>query len=175
MMSMLSVYSRFGRLSDAHKVFEEILERSIVSWTAFISGYITAGKHKEAINLFKKMVEMGVRPDNYSIVQVLSDCVHVGDLDSGEWINKVMEEMGMQKNSFVCATFVKYYAKRGKMEEAHSVFNSMVEKDIVTWSTMIQGYASNSLPIIPDDAGKSETGPVFYCWVSFCLCKPMSA
>ncbi|KAL1205505.1 putative pentatricopeptide repeat-containing protein [Cardamine amara subsp. amara] len=146
MMSLLYVYSRSGRLSDEHKVFEEIRERSIVSWTAFITGYITAGKHKKVINLFKKMVEMGVRPDNYFIVRVLSDCVHVGDLDSEEWINKVMEEMGMQKNSFVCATFVKYYAKRGKMEKAHSVFDSLVEKDIVTWSTMIQGYASNSLP-----------------------------
>ncbi|VVA96914.1 unnamed protein product [Arabis nemorensis] len=146
MTSLLSMYSGSGRLDDAHKVFDEIPERSVVSWTAFISGCIAAGKQREAIDLFKKMVEMGVRPDSYSIVRVLTACVSVGDLDRAEWIVKLMDEIEMSKNSFVCATLVNLYAKRGKMEKARSVFDSMAEKDIVTWSTMIQGYASNSFP-----------------------------
>ncbi|ESQ36960.1 hypothetical protein EUTSA_v10002816mg [Eutrema salsugineum] len=146
MTSLLSVYSGSGRLDDAHKLFDEIPERSVVSWTAFVSGYISAGKHREAIDLFREMVEMGVRPDSYLIVRVLTACVRVGDLDSAEWIDKLVEEIGMPKNCFVCTTLVNLYAKRGKMEKARSVFDSMAEKDIVTWSTMIQGYASNSLP-----------------------------
>ncbi|KAJ6913346.1 hypothetical protein NC651_015764 [Populus alba x Populus x berolinensis] len=32
------------------------------------------------------------------------------------------------------------------MERACSVFDGMLEKDIVSWSSMIQGYASNGLP-----------------------------
>ncbi|CAN8260023.1 unnamed protein product [Cochlearia groenlandica] len=146
MTSLLSVYSQSRRLDDAHKVFDEIPDRSVVSWTALFSGYVGADKHSEAIGLFKKSVEMGVRPDSYMIVRVLSACVRVGDLDSAEWIVKLMEDIGMQKNSHVCTTLVNLYTKLGKMEKARSVFDSMVEKDVVTWSVMIQGYASNSHP-----------------------------
>ncbi|KAG2272533.1 hypothetical protein Bca52824_067088 [Brassica carinata] len=146
MTSLLSLYSGSGRVDDARKVFDEMPERTIVSWTAFFSGCIASGKHSEAIGLFKEMVETGVRPDSYSVVRVLSACVQVGDLDSAEWIANLVEEIEMQKNSYVYATLVNLYAKGGKMEKARSVFDSMVEKDVVTWSTMIQGYASNSLP-----------------------------
>lgn len=144
--SLLSLYSGSGRVDDARKLFDEMPERTIVSWTAFISGCIASGKHSEAIGLFKKMVESGVRPDSYSVVRVLSACVQVGDLDSAEWIANLVEEIEMQKNSYVNTTLVNLYTKRGKMEKARSVFDSMGEKDAVTWSTMIQGYASNSLP-----------------------------
>lgn len=144
--SLLSLYSGSGRVDDARKLFDEMPERTIVSWTAFISGCIASGKHSEAIGLFKKMVESGVRPDSYSVVRVLSACVQVGDLDSAEWIANLVEEIEMQKNSYVNTTLVNVYAKRGKMEKARSVFDSMGEKDAVSWSTMIQGYASNSLP-----------------------------
>ncbi|KAJ0234004.1 putative pentatricopeptide repeat-containing protein [Hirschfeldia incana] len=146
MTSLLSLYSGCGRVHDARKVFDEIPERTIVSWTALISGCIASGKHGDAIGLFKEMVEVGVRPDSYSVVRVLSACVQVGDLDSAEWIADLVEEIEMQKNSYVNTTLVNLYAKRGKMEKARCVFDSMAEKDIVTWSTMIQGYASNSLP-----------------------------
>lgn len=144
--SLLSLYSGSGRVDDARKLFDEMPERTIVSWTAFISGCIASGKHSEAIGLFKKMVESGVRPDSYSVVRVLSACVQVGDLDSAEWIANLVEEIEMQKNSYVNTTLVNLYTKRGKMEKARSVFDSMGEKDAVSWSTMIQGYASNSLP-----------------------------
>ncbi|CAF1935884.1 unnamed protein product [Brassica oleracea var. botrytis] len=146
MTSLLSLYSGSGRVDDARKVFDEMPERTIVSWTAFFSGCISSGKHGDAIGLFKKMVESGVRPDSYSVVRVLSACVQVGDLDSAEWIANLVEEIEMQKNSYVNTTLVNLYTKRGKMEKARSVFDSMGEKDAVTWSTMIQGYASNSLP-----------------------------
>ncbi|KAL4301086.1 hypothetical protein AHAS_Ahas17G0265700 [Arachis hypogaea] len=36
--------------------------------------------------------------------------------------------------------------KCGNMEKARQVFYGMVERDIICWSVMIQGYASNELP-----------------------------
>ncbi|XP_010553133.1 PREDICTED: putative pentatricopeptide repeat-containing protein At3g08820 [Tarenaya hassleriana] len=145
--SLLSLYARCGRLDDAIKVFDDIPERNVVSWTAIISGYISAGKHREAVDVFKKLLGMGVRPDSYLVVRILSACAQLGDLSSGEWIDQyVMEEIGMYRNSFLSTSLVDFYAKCGNMEKARSVFEAMPEKDIVTWSSMIQGYASNSLP-----------------------------
>ncbi|KAM7264414.1 hypothetical protein ACFE04_002097 [Oxalis oulophora] len=100
----------------------------------------------EAIDVFKKFLDMGVKPDSFSLVRVLGACSQLGDLSSGEWIDRYVIETGMGTNIFVSTALVDLYAKAGQMEKASAVFNRMGEKDIVTWSTMIQGYASNGHP-----------------------------
>lgn len=35
------------------------------------------------------------------------------------------------------------YAKCGCMDKARGVFNQILEKDVVSWSAMIQGYVAN--------------------------------
>jgi pentatricopeptide repeat protein len=69
--SLLCLYANCGYLGHAHKVFEEIPEKNVVSWTAIISGYIGVGQYKEAIDMFRMLVEMGLRPDGFTIVKVL--------------------------------------------------------------------------------------------------------
>ncbi|GAB4833247.1 Putative pentatricopeptide repeat-containing protein At3g08820 [Ancistrocladus abbreviatus] len=52
----------------------------------------------------------------------------------------------MRSNVFVSTALIDMYAKCGCMNNARSVFDGMAEKDIVAWSAIIQGYASNGLP-----------------------------
>lgn len=144
--SLLCLYASCGFLGYARKVFEDIPEKNVVSWTAIISGYIGVGQYREAIDLFRMLVEMDLRPDSFTIVKVLSACTQLGDLRSGEWINGYMAEIGMGRNVFVATSLVDMYAKCGNMEKARYVFDRMEEKDIVTWSTMIQTFALNGLP-----------------------------
>lgn len=144
--SLLCLYASCGFLGYARKVFEDIPEKNVVSWTAIISGYIGVGQYREAIDMFRMLVEMDLRPDSFTIVKVLSACTQLGDLRSGEWINGYMAEIGMGRNLFVATSLVDMYAKCGNMEKARYVFDRMEEKDIVTWSTMIQTYALNGLP-----------------------------
>ncbi|KAJ4704319.1 Pentatricopeptide repeat-containing protein [Melia azedarach] len=144
--SLLCLYARCGYLDRALEVFDEMPDKNVVSWTAIISGYINEGKLREAIDTFRNLLETGVRPDSFSLVRVLSACAQLGDLSSGEWINGYITEAGMERNVFVATSLVDLYAKCGNMEKARSVFDQMPEKDIVSWSSIIQGYASNGLP-----------------------------
>ncbi|KAK4834201.1 hypothetical protein QYF36_018715 [Acer negundo] len=144
--SLLCLYAKCGFLDDALKVFDDIPEKNVVSWTAIITGYINEGKFREAVDTFRKLLEMGVRPDSFSLVRVLSACAQLGDLSSGEWIEGYVREVGMERNVFVTTALVDLYVKCGNMERARCVFDGMPEKDIVTWGTMIQGYASYGFP-----------------------------
>ncbi|KAL3838192.1 hypothetical protein ACJIZ3_022783 [Penstemon smallii] len=143
---LVGFYSKLNSLEDAHKVFDDIPEKNVVSWTAIMSGYIGARRFREAIDLFKKSLDMGLRPDSYTLVRVLSACGQLGDLEAGEWIHKYVVDIGMGTNVFVNTCLVDMYAKCASMEKARAVFEEMLEKDIVTWSTMIQAYAANNLP-----------------------------
>ncbi|GMH07965.1 hypothetical protein Nepgr_009805 [Nepenthes gracilis] len=144
--SLLYLYAKCGNLDDAHRVFDDIPDKNVVSWTAVISGYIGAGQFREAVDMFKSLLEMGSRPDCFILVRVLSACAQLGDVESGEWIHRYADESGIGRNVFVCTSLIDMYAKCGYMEKAHSVFNEMAEKDIVSWSAMIQGYVLNGLP-----------------------------
>lgn len=144
--SLVCLYAKCGHLLDARKVFDDIPDKNVVSWTAIICGYIKSGQFEEAIDLFRGLLEMGLRPDSFTLVRVLSACAQLGDLNSGEWIDRYITDNGMQRNVFVATSLVDMYTKCGSMEKARCVFDGIHEKDIVCWSAMIQGYASNGLP-----------------------------
>ncbi|KAJ9185441.1 hypothetical protein P3X46_005079 [Hevea brasiliensis] len=144
--SLVSLYVKCGYLEHAFRVFDDIPDKNIVSWTAIISGYIGVGKCREAIDMFRRLLEMGLRPDSFTLVRVLSACVQIGDTESGDWIDRYITGIGMARNMFVATSLVDLYAKYGNMEKARFMFDRMAEKDIVSWSSMIQGYASNGLP-----------------------------
>ena len=54
---MISGYAHIGRVDEAHKLFEKMPERNLVSWTAMITGYAQDGHVDEALKLFKKNAE----------------------------------------------------------------------------------------------------------------------
>ncbi|RDY02567.1 putative pentatricopeptide repeat-containing protein, partial [Mucuna pruriens] len=143
---LVCFYSKNGYLRDARKVFDEIPVKNVVSWTAIICGYIESGDCGEAVGLFRGLLEMGLWPDSFTLVRVLHACARVGDLASGRWIDGYMSESGLVRNVFVATSLVDMYAKCGSMEEARRVFDGMVEKDVVCWSAVIQGYAANGNP-----------------------------
>lgn len=53
--TLLSLYSAFGFLDNAHKLFDEMLIRDVVSWNSMIVGYLRNGDLDEALNLFRTM------------------------------------------------------------------------------------------------------------------------
>ncbi|KAL9165135.1 hypothetical protein ABFS82_06G150700 [Erythranthe guttata] len=143
---LLGFYAKVENLVDARKMFDDIPEKNVVSWTAMMSGYIGVGKFREAVDLFKQSLETGLVPDSYTLVRALSACSHLGDSSAGGWIHKYVVDIGMGRNVFVNTALVDMYVKCGDMEKALSIFDEMPEKDIVTWGAIIQGYAANGLP-----------------------------
>ncbi|KAL6507077.1 hypothetical protein OROHE_021976 [Orobanche hederae] len=143
---LLGFYSKLEKLEDARKVFDDIPEKNVVSWTAMMSGYIGARRFREAVDLFRESLDMGSRPDSYTLVRALSACSQLGDMGAGLWIHNYVVNMGMGRNVFVNTAFVDMYAKCGSMEKARALFDEMPERDIVTWGSIIQGYAANGLP-----------------------------
>ncbi|KAL4572451.1 hypothetical protein LXL04_019228 [Taraxacum kok-saghyz] len=143
---LVNFYAKSGRLDDACKVFDDMPDKNPVSWTAIITGYIEAGRFTEAIDVFKRLLSMNLRPDSFTLVKILSACSHLGDLRTVEWLDECITTLQISKNIFLGTSLVDTYSKCGSMEKALVTFDQMLEKDAVTWGAMIQGYASNGKP-----------------------------
>ncbi|RYR47949.1 hypothetical protein Ahy_A07g033933 [Arachis hypogaea] len=139
--SLVCLYSKCGYVKDARKVFNVFLRRIL-----FRGQLLSVGILGVAFTRKRLLLEVGVKLNNFTLVRVLYSCSQLGDLASGEWIDNYITESGFYRNVFVLTSSVDMYAKYGSMEKALQVFDRMVERDIVCWSAMIQGYASNGLP-----------------------------
>ncbi|KAI3781520.1 hypothetical protein L2E82_11537 [Cichorium intybus] len=152
---LVCFYAKSGRLDDACKVFDEMPEKNPVSWTAIISGYIEASKFKEALDIFKTLLSMNLRPDSFTLVKILSACSQLGDLRTVEWLDKSITTLKINKNIFLGTALVDTYSKCGSMEKAHATFDQMLEKDAIYFTFV------TDLPIRLDVAPKPSIFPPF--------------
>ncbi|XP_050217829.1 pentatricopeptide repeat-containing protein At5g48910-like [Mercurialis annua] len=126
----------------ARKVFDEMCERDCVSWSAMIGGYARLGMCSDAIGLFREMqVEGGCRPDEVTMVAVLSACSNLGALELGKWVELYIEMERVQKSVELCNALVDMFAKCGEVDKAINLFRNMKERSIISWTSVIVGFA----------------------------------
>jgi pentatricopeptide repeat protein len=70
-------------MKDAWRVFNKMPSRDVGSWNAMLGGCAMHGHGKEALQLFGRMGEEGVQPNDITFVCLLSACSHAGLVDEG--------------------------------------------------------------------------------------------
>ncbi|KAJ7527749.1 hypothetical protein O6H91_16G069400 [Diphasiastrum complanatum] len=140
---LVDMYAKCGNVLDARKVFNKMPEHNVFSWTAIISAYADHGQGQEAIHLFQQMQETGISPDKVAFVVVLKACTRIAALEQGKQLHLKINKSGFQSDVIIMNTLIDMYAKCGCIEDARQVFNKMSERDVVSWSAMMAGYAQN--------------------------------
>ncbi|KAJ7524559.1 hypothetical protein O6H91_17G011300 [Diphasiastrum complanatum] len=143
--TLVDMYSKCGCTEDARELFNSMSERNAVSWNAMIAGYAQNGLGKEALALYEQMKQEGMQPDNVTFVLLLKACASLAALEQGKQLHSDIIKRGFQSDVIVGSTLVDMYAKCGCTEDAREVFNNMSERDVVSWTAMIAGYAQNGL------------------------------
>lgn len=141
--SLIFGHVRLGQMESARALFDEMPCRTIVSWTTMITGYARTGCYADALDIFRVMQMVGIEPDEISVIAVLPACAHLGALEVGKWIHMYADKNGFLMETGVCNALVEMYAKCGCIDEAWRLFDQLVEKDVISWSTMIGGLANH--------------------------------
>lgn len=146
--AMISGYTRLGHIESAISLFENMPERDVPSWNSVIAGCTQNGLFSEAISLFKRMIFLDqegqsrdIRPNQITVVCVLSACGHSGMLQLGKWIHGYVYRNGLGPDSFTLNALVDMYGKCGNLKEARRVFDMTAHKGLTSWNSMINCYA----------------------------------
>lgn len=86
------------------------------------------------------MLRRGVGVDRFCFPLLFKAVGRIKGLVEGVMIHGLAVKMGFADDPFVETGLVGMYASCGKIDGARMVFDRMLERDIVTWSIMIDGY-----------------------------------
>ncbi|CAK9138255.1 unnamed protein product [Ilex paraguariensis] len=141
--AMITGYAKHGDVDEARVLFDAMEDRDVVSWNVMIDGYTQHGRPNDAFVLFRKMLKANLKPNEITLLAVLSACGQLGALESGRWVHSYLKNNGIEINVHVGTALVDMYSKCGSLEDARLVFDKIKNKDIVAWNSMIVGYAMN--------------------------------
>ncbi|KAI3717208.1 hypothetical protein L1987_68676 [Smallanthus sonchifolius] len=136
---MISGYVKDGLVVEARRVFDGMPVKDVVSWNAIVTGYAHDGQFDEVFSLFEGMRKVGMVPDDYTLVNVLSSCARVSGLSQGEWVHGYIDRNGIKVGGFLATGIVDMYSKCGCIAKALEVFHETLDKNISTWNSMITG------------------------------------
>ncbi|XP_072991439.1 pentatricopeptide repeat-containing protein At4g18520, chloroplastic [Typha latifolia] len=140
--NLISGYLRFHELQDARKVFDGLLERNVVSWTAILNGYLKVGRYDELLELLKEMIEDNVEGNSLMYVSLLKYCGNRFDFELGRQVHACVVK-GRWNNLIVDSALVYFYSQCGDLLAASIVFSNMPTRDVVSWTTMITAYVQH--------------------------------
>ncbi|XP_022957571.1 pentatricopeptide repeat-containing protein At2g03380, mitochondrial [Cucurbita moschata] len=140
--AFLDMYVKCGQTRDARMIFDELPSIDLVSWTAMIVGYSQAGQPNEALRLFTDKIRSGLLPNSVTAASILSACSVSGNLSIGMLVHGLGIKLGLEECA-VKNALIDMYAKCHMIDDAYVVFLGVLEKDVITWNSMISGYAQS--------------------------------
>ncbi|GMN65788.1 hypothetical protein TIFTF001_034869 [Ficus carica] len=141
--TMIVGYMRNGKVGNAVKLFDEMPERDTISWTAFIGGFVKRGRFEEALEWFRDMQISGVEPDYVTVIAVLAACADLGTVGSGLWMNRFIMNLKFTDNVKISNSLIDMYSRCGCIKFARQVFERMPKRTLVSWNSIIVGFAVN--------------------------------
>ncbi|XP_010243118.1 PREDICTED: pentatricopeptide repeat-containing protein At2g22410, mitochondrial-like [Nelumbo nucifera] len=138
--------SDFGDINYAKIIFSQIAEPNTYIWNTMIRGYCKAKLPKLGLPLFRQMVQEQVEMDNRTFVFALKACEQSPGAVEGEQLHCLINKLGFDTNLLVQNGLIHLYVRYGFLSSARLLFDTSFVRDVVSWTTMIDGFAQKNLP-----------------------------
>ncbi|XP_059667749.1 pentatricopeptide repeat-containing protein At2g37310-like [Cornus florida] len=141
---LINFYSKSNHLREAHKVFDEIPQKNTFSWNAMLFGYSRHNMHMETLELFSSFLSSSssAKPDNFTITCVLKALSSLfPNSNLAKMVHGFVIQSGFDSDIFVLNAMITYYSRSDDIAAARTLFDTMTERDLVSWNSMVAGYS----------------------------------
>ncbi|CAJ1951225.1 unnamed protein product [Sphenostylis stenocarpa] len=136
--AILDMYVRCGRMGYAWKQFFSV-DHDVTAWNILLTGYAERGKGVLASEIFQRMVESNVNPDEITFISILCACSRSGMVSEGlEYFNSMKSNYSITPNLKHYACVVDLLGRSGKLEEAYEFIQKMpLKPDPAVWGALL--------------------------------------
>ncbi|XP_051134815.1 pentatricopeptide repeat-containing protein At5g43790 [Andrographis paniculata] len=149
--SLLNFYSRCGRIAVARYFFDQIRNPDLATWNSILSAYArnstssdlygSTSSSMEALNLFSHMQMSLIKPNEVTLVALITACAELGAVGQGAWAHVYVLRNNLSLNRFIGTALISLYANLGCLNVAWQVFDELSQKDTLCFNAMIRGLA----------------------------------
>ncbi|KAI3933224.1 hypothetical protein MKW92_042276 [Papaver armeniacum] len=133
--------SKSGDLNYALKVFDGIPKPDTFIYNTIIRGYLNSHLTKDCVILYSQMLENSVYPNKFTYPCVIRACCNGNQIMESRQIHAHVLKFGFQGDKFFLNNLIHMYVNFECLDDARRVFDKMVNKDFVSWTTLITGYS----------------------------------
>lgn len=144
--ALLDVYAKCRMIGDAQLIFDAMAEKSSVTWSSMVAGYVQSNLYEEAISFFGFSLKKGVQSSQFTISSVLCACASLAAIIEGKQLHAVIVRAGFDSNLFVATSLIDFYSKCGCISDAYLVFGHIEGKNLILWNAMIAGFSKHARP-----------------------------
>ncbi|KAK1619353.1 hypothetical protein QYE76_024870 [Lolium multiflorum] len=139
--ALITMYARCKQMDSARKLFKMLPGcKGVVTWNAMIASFALSDDAEEASKLFREMVCGGVQPNYVTVVTYLALCARVANLQHGQELHAHIVKHGFKGYRLLWNSLIDMYSKSGRLLVAQNVFDTMDDRDMISYTSMIAGY-----------------------------------
>ncbi|XP_048321787.2 pentatricopeptide repeat-containing protein At3g22150, chloroplastic [Ziziphus jujuba] len=144
--SGIFMFSELGCLDLARKIFDLCLERNTEVWNTMIGGYVQNNLPAEAIELFLQAIqsEQAVL-DEVTLLSALTAVSQLQQLELAQQLHAFTIKKLQKMPTFITNALIVMYSRCDFIDMSFKIFHEMVERDVVSWNTMISSFVQNGL------------------------------
>ncbi|KAM0846163.1 hypothetical protein ACQ4PT_055867 [Festuca glaucescens] len=143
--ALLHLYGSQKCAVDAQRLFWEMPERNVVSWTALMVSLSSNGYLEEALGAYRRMRKEGVTCNANSFATVVSLCGSLKNEVAGLQVFSQVLVSGLQRQVSVANSLITMLGNIARVQDAEKLFYQMVERDTISWNTMVSMYSHEGL------------------------------
>ncbi|XP_066327311.1 pentatricopeptide repeat-containing protein At3g12770-like [Miscanthus floridulus] len=144
--SVLTMLVRAGQLDSARLLFDRVENKSVVTWSAMASAYLQTGDWMEVFELFSSMRETEQPMDSVVLANLITAAMLFGNLLVAKGVHALVIKAGFDCQEDLAASLVNLYSKCGNLLAARKVFDSLQWKNVIMWTSMLNGYVECGCP-----------------------------
>ncbi|KAL6969310.1 hypothetical protein U1Q18_029028 [Sarracenia purpurea var. burkii] len=132
-----------ANLEYARFIFDHLNSPNVYLYTAMVTAYESLSDHRSSLLLFRDMVRRGrPRPNHFIYPHLLRSCPKFLESRGTELVHTQILKSGFERYPVVQTALLDSYARFcSDPETARRLFDEMSERNVVSWTAMISGYA----------------------------------
>lgn len=147
--ALIDMYSNCGSSREAEHVFGSTSHRDIMLWNSMIAGHSGNDQFDSAFRVFRGIWGCMLKPNSITLMSILPVCTKLGALKQGKEIHSHAIRSSLLNVVSVGNSLIDMYCKCGFLQLGVNLFNCMMDKNVVTYNTIISsygihGYADNA-------------------------------
>ncbi|CAI9784394.1 unnamed protein product [Fraxinus pennsylvanica] len=168
--ALVDFYAKCDKVEEAHLCFDEITEKTSVSWNSLMLGY-SKRDFSVPVRLLKDMFYLGYQPNEFSFSIVIKSSLPLELFQ----LHALTVKLGYKENAYVLSSLIRSYARNGfasdalifvasdimplsvvssnviagiynrtgQYEKTQELFAVMEEPDVVSWNILIAACSRN--------------------------------